>query len=188
MTDHSDRLWADEIIKDKEMPTKTKKSNVTLANFGVPITEGRGGILMPKLQNRFRVKFGNSYKDNIALTQQLIKCGLPSITFNTKYDEKYNSYTAESPTWEPISFSFRNDLPSTALKTIVEFLEKQLKDQSLEFAITIELLDGGGDKVVTTYQMEGCQILRFDSGSMDYASSKACEMVLVIKYKNAIIS
>ena len=53
-----------------------------ITNFGVPV-DNSATTLMPKLQYRFRVIFSNFGVDKAStvLTQQVVDCSRPTVTF-----------------------------------------------------------------------------------------------------------
>ena len=85
-------------------------TNMSVAADGTPANQG---LLMPKLQYRFRVIFSNFGVDKAStvLTQQVVDCSRPTVTFGEITLPIYNStlYLAGKPTWSPTAINLRDD-------------------------------------------------------------------------------
>ena len=105
----------------------------TLSRLTVPLDSNASasnqGLLMPKLQYRFRVSlenFGTS-SPTTELTKQVIDVTRPNVTFDQMTVDIYNSrvYLAGKHTWEPITINFREDVSNNVQKLVGEQLQKQ---------------------------------------------------------------
>ena len=132
----------------------------TLSKFTVPLasdqSSGSQGLLMPKLQYRFRVileNFGISTPRS-EITKQVVDVTRPNITFDQITLEAYNSrvYMAGKHTWDPITLNVRDDVNNEVAKLTGEQLQKQFDffEQSsaasgsdYKFTSRVEILDGG---------------------------------------------
>ena len=105
----------------------------TLSKFTVPLASNQSsntqGLLMPKLQYRFRVileGFGVSTPRS-ELTKQVVDVTRPNITFDQITLDVYNSrvYMAGKHTWDPITLNVRDDVNYEVTKLVGEQLQKQ---------------------------------------------------------------
>ena len=105
----------------------------TLSKITVPLASDASastqGLLMPKLQYRFRVtleNFGVS-TPTTELTKQVIDVTRPTVNFEELEIPVYNSraYLAGRPTWEPITLNLREDVNNSVQKLVGEQLQKQ---------------------------------------------------------------
>ena len=132
----------------------------TLSKITVPLASDTSasnqGLLMPKLQYRFRVTLENFGVTNATteLTKQVMDVTRPNITFEEITLDVYNSrsYLAGKHTWEPITLNVRDDVSNNVQKQVGEQLQKQFDffEQSsaasgidYKFLTRIEVLDGG---------------------------------------------
>ena len=87
----------------------------TTNKFGVPIPGAQDQsipVLMPKLKNRFRVRFfGAQFSGTpgnaLDLTGQVATAGRPQRAFNNTPLHAYNNiiYIAQKPEWQPIEIT-----------------------------------------------------------------------------------
>ena len=105
----------------------------TLSKITVPLDGGTGnqtqGLLMPKLQYRFRAvleNFGVSTPRS-ELTKQVMDITRPNLTFDTVTLDVYNSkvYMAGKHTWDPITITVRDDVNNAVTKLVGEQVQKQ---------------------------------------------------------------
>ena len=105
-------------------------SVATLSKFTVPLASDQSasnqGLLMPKLQYRFRLileNFGVS-TPRTELTKQVIDVTRPSLTFDETILEVYNSrvYLAGKHTWEPITINLRDDVNNSVSKLCLSLI------------------------------------------------------------------
>ena len=181
----------------------------TLSKLTVPLDSNASasnqGLLMPKLQYRFRVSlenFGVS-SPSTELTKQVIDVTRPSVSFDQMTVDIYNSrvYLAGKHTWEPITLNLREDVSNNVQKLVGEQLQKQFDffEQSsaasgadYKFVTRIEILDGGNGAnaatVLETFELYGCYLESTNYNALNYATSEVVTVALTIRYDNAIQS
>lgn len=179
----------------------------TLLNLTVPLANDTSsssqGLLMPKLQYRFRVTlegFGVSGETQ-ELTKQVIDATRPNIQFDQIEIPVYNSkiFLAGKHTWQAVTLTLRDDVNGNVTKLVGEQLQKQFDfyEQSsaasgLDYKFTqrIEILDGGNGvntpTVLETWELYGCYLTSVDYGSLAYANNDPATVTLNIQYDNAI--
>ena len=182
-------------------------SVATLSKFTVPLASDQSasnqGLLMPKLQYRFRLileNFGVS-TPRTELTKQVIDVTRPSLTFDETILDVYNSrvYLAGKHTWDPITINLRDDVNNSVTKLCGEQIQKQFDffEQSsassgtdYKFTARIEMLDGGnGANAVTvleTWELYGAYVQNINYNTMAYNTSEPATITLSIRYDNAI--
>ena len=105
----------------------------TLSKITVPLNSSQSasnqGLLMPKLQYRFRVSlenFGVS-TPTTELTKQVVDVTRPNLSFENTTIDVYNSkvFLAGKHTWEPITLTLREDVANNDQKLVGELLQKQ---------------------------------------------------------------
>jgi hypothetical protein len=181
----------------------------TLSKLTVPLDSNASasnqGLLMPKLQYRFRVSlenFGVS-SPSTELTKQVMDVTRPSVAFDQMTVDIYNSrvYLAGKHTWEPITLNLREDVSNNVQKMVGEQLQKQFDffEQSsaasgadYKFVTRIEILDGGNGAnaatVLETFELYGCYLESTNYNTLNYATSEVVTVALTIRYDNAIQS
>ena len=181
----------------------------TLSKITVPLASDQSannqGLLMPKLQYRFRVSlenFGVS-ADTTEITKQVVDVSRPNVTFEEITLDVYNSrsYLAGKHTWEPITLNVRDDVNGNVTKLVGEQLQKQFDffEQSsaasgidYKFTTRIEILDGGNGAnevgVLETWELYGCMLQSANYNTLNYATNDAVTISLNIRYDNAIQS
>ena len=181
----------------------------TLSKLTVPLDSNASasnqGLLMPKLQYRFRVSlenFGVS-SPSTELTKQVMDVTRPSVSFDQMTVDIYNSrvYLAGKHTWEPITLNLREDVSNNVQKLVGEQLQKQFDffEQSsaasgadYKFVTRIEILDGGNGAnaatVLETFELYGCYLESTNYNTLNYATSEVVTVALTIRYDNAIQS
>lgn len=172
----------------------------TLQNFGVPLGggAGRGGILMPKIKNRFRVLVTNFGipSGSIALTQQVMTVGRPNINFNPQTVHSYNStaYYAGKAEWEAVSLTVRDDVTNSVARLVSAQVQRQfnLFDQTVpiaasnfKFGMYIDMLDGGDDTILEEWEFEGCFLASVNWETLDYSSSDQQTIEMSVRFDNA---
>ena len=182
-------------------------SVATLSKFTVPLASDQSasnqGLLMPKLQYRFRLileNFGVS-TPRTELTKQVIDVTRPSLTFDETILDVYNSrvYLAGKHTWDPITINIRDDVNNSVTRLCGEQIQKQFDffEQSsassgtdYKFTGRIEMLDGGnGANAVTvleTWELYGAYVQNINYNTMAYATSDPATITLSVRYDNAI--
>ena len=181
----------------------------TLSKITVPLASDASsstqGLLMPKLQYRFRVtleNFGVS-TPTTELTKQVIDVTRPTVNFEELEIPVYNSraYLAGRPTWEPITLNLREDVNNSVQKLVGEQLQKQFDffEQSsaasgidYKYTTRIEILDGGNGantpNVLETFELYGCFIQNANYNTLAYSSNEPVTIQLAMRYDNAIQS
>ena len=179
----------------------------TLSKITVPLASDSSsstqGLLMPKLQYRFRVtleNFGVS-TPTTELTKQVIDVTRPTVNFEELEIPIYNSraYLAGRPTWEPITLNLREDVNNSVQKLVGEQLQKQFDffEQSsaasgidYKYTTRIEILDGGNGantpNVLETFELYGCFIQNANYNTLAYSSNEPVTIALAMRYDNAI--
>jgi hypothetical protein len=179
----------------------------TLSKITVPLASGDSastqGLLMPKLQYRFRVSlenFGVS-TPTTELTKQVIDVTRPTVAFEPMEIHAYNSkaYLAGKHTWSPITLNLREDVNNAVQKLVGEQLQKQFdfyeqssaaSGQDYKFTTRIEILDGGNGantpNVLETFELYGCFVTNANYNSLAYANNEPVQVTLEIQYDNAI--
>ena len=188
----------------------------TLSKITVPLASGDSasnqGLLMPKLQYRFRVSlenFGVS-TPTTELTKQVIDVTRPNVSFEQMTIDVYNSrvYLAGKHTWEPIVLNLREDVNNNVQKLVGEQLQKQFDFYEQSSAASgqdyksvngsllsddIEILDGGNGanvpNVLETFELYGCYVESANYNSLAYSNSTdPVSVTLNIRYDNALQS
>jgi hypothetical protein len=181
----------------------------TLSKLTVPLASDQSassqGLLMPKLQYRFRVSlenFGVS-TPTTELTKQVIDITRPTLDFADMDIHVYNSVVrlAGKHTWNDITINLRDDVTGQVQKLVGEQLQKQFDffEQSsaasgidYKFTTRIEILDGGNGanvpNVLETWEIYGCYIKNANYQTLAYANSEPVTIQLALRYDNAIQS
>ena len=179
----------------------------TLSKFTVPLANDQSsasqGLLMPKLQYRFRCileNFGVTTPRS-ELTKQVIDITRPNLTFDTVTLDVYNSkvFVAGKHTWDPITITLRDDVNNAVTKIVGEQIQKQFDffEQAsaasgidYKFTSRIEILDGGGGSstpnVLETFELYGAYIENVNYNTMAYATSDPATITMSIRYDNCI--
>jgi len=166
---------------------------------------GNQGLLMPKLQFRFRVNFLNfgASASSIELTKQVIDCARPQVQFAEIPLQIYNStmYLAGKPTWQTLPINVRDDASGTVARLVGQQLQKQMDfveqasaatGQDYKFQTNIEILDGGNGAnapiVLETWELYGCFLQTVNYNTLNYATNEAVTISMTLRYDNAIQS
>jgi hypothetical protein len=179
----------------------------TLSKFTVPLANDQSsasqGLLMPKLQYRFRVvleNFGVSTPRS-ELTKQVIDVTRPNLTFDDVTLDVYNSriYMAGKHTWEAITLNLRDDVNNSVSKLVGEQVQKQFDffEQAsaasgidYKFTTRIEMLDGGNGAtapgILETWELYGSYVNSVNYNTLAYATSDPVTITLSIRYDNAV--
>ena len=176
--------------------------NMTVGSDNTPSSQG---LLMPKLQYRFRALFinfgvGGSTQE---LTKQVMNIQRPSITFEEIPIDIYNSkiYISGKPSWQETQINLRDDAGGNVSKLVGQQIQKQFDfveqasaatGQDYKFQITYEVLDGGNGVLVPntleTWELYGCFIKNANYNNMDYKNNEPATIQLSIRYDNAVQS
>ena len=179
----------------------------TLSKITVPLASDTSsstqGLLMPKLQYRFRVtleNFGVS-TPTTELTKQVMDVTRPVVNFEEIEIPVYNSraYLAGKHAWDPITLNLREDVNNNVQKLVGEQLQKQFDffEQSgaasgidYKFLTRIEILDGGNGastpNVLDTFELYGCFVQNANYNTLAYSANEPVTIALSIRYDNAI--
>jgi len=179
----------------------------TLSKITVPLDGGTGnqtqGLLMPKLQYRFRVSLTNFGLGSATteLTKQVIDVTRPTVNFEEIELPVYNSrvYLAGKPAWEAITLNLREDVNNNVQKLVGEQIQKQFDffEQSsapsgidYKFTTKIEILDGGNGNtavnVLDTFELYGCFVQNANYNTLAYSTNDPVQISLSIRYDNAV--
>jgi len=165
---------------------------------------GNQGLLMPKLQFRFRVNFlnfGVGSTAGLSLTKQVIDCSRPQVQFDEITVPVYNStlYLAGKHKWQTLSVNIRDDASGSVSKAVGQQLQKQLDfveqasaatGQDYKFQTNIQILDGGNGTaapiVLETWELYGCYLGTANYNTLNYGTSEVVTIALTLRYDNAI--
>jgi len=176
--------------------------NMTVGADNTPSSQG---MLMPKLQYRFRALFvnfgvGGSTQE---LTKQVMDIQRPSLSFEEVALDVYNSkiYLAGKHTWAETQINLRDDAGGNVSKLVGQQLQKQFDfveqasaavGSDYKFQINYEVLDGGNGtmvpNVLETWELYGCFIKSANYNNMDYKSNEPATIQLSIRFDNAVQS
>jgi hypothetical protein len=166
---------------------------------------GNQGLLMPKLQYRFRVNFLNigTSASSVELTKQVVDINRPQISFDEITLPVYNStlYLAGRHSWTELTVNLRDDAQGSVSKLVGQQVQKQLDmveqasaatGQDYKFQTNIEILDGGNGtavpQVLETWECYGCYLKTANYGALNYGSNEVATIALTIRYDNAVQS
>ena len=176
--------------------------NMTVGSDSSPSSQG---LLMPKLQFRFRALFlnfgtGGSTQE---LTKQVMDIQRPQVQFEETVIDIYNSklYLAGKHSWQETQINLRDDAQGNVSKLVGQQLQKQFdfveqasaaSGQDYKFQINYEILDGGNGtlvpNVLETWELYGCFIKSANYNNMDYKSNDPATIQLSIRFDNAVQS
>ena len=176
--------------------------NMTVAGVN---SGGNQGLLMPKLQYRFRVNFLNFGTNNATneLTKQVIDVTRPSVSFGEINIPVYNStmYLAGRHEWQPLTINVRDDASGSVSALVGQQLQKQMDfveqasaatGQDYKFQTNIEILDGGNGTatpiVLETWEVYGCFLQGANYNNLAYSSNEVVTIQLAIRFDNAVQS
>ena len=166
---------------------------------------GNAGLLMPKLQYRFRVNFLNFGvdADTVVLTRQVIDISRPNLSFAEIVLPVYNSTVklAGKHTWADVTVNLRDDAAGGVSKLVGQQLQKQLDfveqasaaaGQDYKFQTNIEILDGGNGAaapiVLETWELYGCFVQTANYNTLNYGTNEAVTISMTLRFDNAIQS
>jgi hypothetical protein len=176
--------------------------NMTVGADNAPSSQG---MLMPKLQYRFRALFlnfgvGGSTSE---LTKQVIDIARPQVTFAEIPIDIYNSkmYLAGKHEWATTTINLRDDAAGNVSKLVGQQLQKQLDfveqasaatGQDYKFQLNYEVLDGGNGTLVPnileTWELYGCFLQSVNYNTMNYGTSEVVTVSLTVRFDNAVQS
>ena len=165
---------------------------------------GNQGLLMPKLQFRFRVNFLSfGIGNTLELTKQVIDCARPQVQFDEVTIPIYNStmYLAGKAKWQTLSVNVRDDAQGNVSKLVGQQLQKQMDfveqasaatGQDYKFQMNIEILDGGNGTVapvvLETWELYGCFLQAANYQTLNYGTNDPVTIALTVRFDNAIQS
>jgi hypothetical protein len=176
-------------------------NKITVPNAGANSNEG---LLMPKLQYRFRVRlinFGTGTPPNYELTKQVMDVTRPNLTFENMPIEIYNSKVnlAGKHTWNPVTLNLRDDVSNNVQAAVSAQIQKQfdfaeqsapVAGQDYKFRMDIDILDGGNgaveERTLDTWALYGCYVTEVNYNTLAYANNEPVQITLNIQYDNAI--
>ena len=164
---------------------------------------GNAGLLMPKLQFRFRVNFLNFGTDTLTtpLTRQVVDVTRPNVSFAEIPLQIYNSTVklAGKHTWADVTINLRDDATGQVARLVGQQLQKQMdfieqasaaSGQDYKFQTTVEVLDGGNGTstpvVLESWELYGCFLKTANYNSLAYGGNEAATIQLAIAYDNAV--
>jgi len=176
--------------------------NMTVASDNA---SGNQGLLMPKLQFRFRVNFLNfgTGGSTVNLTKQVIDCSRPQIQFQEITLPIYNStmYLAGKAQWQTMTINIRDDASGSVSALIGQQIQKQMDfveqasaatGQDYKFETNIEVLDGGNGTsapiVLETWELYGCFVQTANYNTLNYGTNEVVTISLTLRFDNAIQS
>jgi len=180
-------------------------ATASLTKMSVPAADNSTpsqGLLMPKLQYRFRVTFTN-FGINAAtgpITQQVMEFARPSLTFENIDLPIYNSTVkiAGKHAWQDITCKIRDDASGTASALVGGQLQKQLdfNEQSsssaginYKFTAQFDVLDGGNGTnaptILETWYLYGAYLQAVNYDAANYGSNEVMTITMTIRYDNA---
>lgn len=181
-------------------------ASFSLSNLSVkPEGSENQGLLMPKLQYRFRVSFLNFGlgDNNLQLTRQVTDVSRPNVSFQMITLPIYNSSIkmAGKHTWQPLSVNLRDDAGGEVSRLVGEQLQKQMDfveqasasaGANYKFSMNIDILDGGNGTydvgLLERWELYGCYIASCNWNTLNYANSENVTIALSIEFDNAVQS
>lgn len=179
-------------------------TSASLLKMSVPAADNSTasqGLLMPKLQYRFRVTFQNfGISSPGPITQQVMEFARPNVTFDNIDLPIYNSTVkiAGKYSWQDITFKIRDDAQGTASRLVGEQLQKQLDfaEQSsaaaginYKFQATFEVLDGGNGTnapiTLETWYLYGAYLQGVNYDAANYGSNEVMTITMTVRFDNA---
>ena len=179
----------------------------SLTRFTVPVASDQSataqGLLMPKLQYRFRVMFENFgiSTPRTELTKQVVDFSRPEVTFDDIDIEVYNSRLrlAGKHSWGNATVNIRDDALGNVSRLVGEQLQRQFDffEQSsagagidYKFVTRCEMLDGGNGtetpQVLETWELYGCYLQNVNYNQVQYSTSEPVQITMTIRFDNAL--
>jgi hypothetical protein len=179
----------------------------SLTRFTVPVASDQSasaqGLLMPKLQYRFRVLFENFgvSKPTTELTKQVMDITRPAVDFDDITLDVYNSKVrlAGRHTWQDITVQIRDDAAGNVSRLVGEQLQRQFDffEQSsaasgidYKFTTKYEVLDGGNGvsepNILETWEIYGCFIQNVNYNTLAYNTSDPATITMTLRFDNAL--
>jgi hypothetical protein len=180
-------------------------ATASLTKMSIPAADNSTpsqGLLMPKLQYRFRVTFTNFGINSATgpITQQVMEFARPNLTFENIDLPIYNSTVkiAGKHAWQDITCKIRDDASGKASALVGGQLQKQLdfNEQSssaaginYKFTAQFDVLDGGNGAnaptVLETWYLYGAYLQAVNYDAANYGSNEVMTITMTIRYDNA---
>ena len=178
-----------------------------LSNFTVPLASDQSassqGMLMPKLQYRFRVNFENFgvSGSTTEMTKQVQDFSRPTVDFTNTEIDIYNSKInyAGKPKWGQVTVNLRDDVTGQVSRLVGEQMQRQFdffeqssaaSSNDYKFTLRIEMLDGGNGanaaNVLETWECYGCYVVTANYNSLGYGEQGVAEIDLSIQPDNCL--
>ena len=182
-------------------------ATASLTKLTVPLANDQSnptqGLLMPKLQYRFRVTFLGLgvTQPTTELTKQVMDFNRPQVTFENIDLPIYNSTIrlAGKHSWQDVTCKLRDDAGGNVSRLVGEQLQKQLDfmEQSsaasgidYKFTTVFEVLDGGNGAnapvALETWTIYGCYLRDVNYDAASYGSNEVMTVTMSIRYDNAL--
>ena len=179
----------------------------SLNRFTVPVATDQSasaqGLLMPKLQYRFRVLFENFgvSKPTTELTKQVIDISRPQVDFDDITLDVYNSKVrlAGRHTWQDVTVNIRDDAAGNVSRLVGEQLQRQFdffeqasaaSGMDYKFKTKFEMLDGGNGanepNVLETWELYGCFVQNVNYNQLAYNTSEPVTISMTLRFDNAL--
>lgn len=172
----------------------------TVSKFGIPVTGSTGsGILMPKLQYRFRVTMLGGFAgepEARALTQNVQSVTRPQVQFPEQAIDSYNSkiYIHGKHEWQPINLTIRDDITNSVSKLVGAQIQRQVNHfqqttpaagNDYKFDMQIEVMDGINAGASEVWFLEGCFLNNVEYGEGNYSTNDPVMITMSVRYDNA---
>lgn len=178
-------------------------SKMTVPAPGADGSANAQGLLMPKLQYRFRILFDNFgvSQPTTELTKQVMDFTRPQVDFGEIALELYNSrvYLAGKPTWSAVSVNVRDDVSGEVARLVGEQVQKQFDfseqasaaaGNNYKFQLRCQILDGGNGvfapTVLEEWELYGCYIQNVNYNALNYGANEAVTIAMNIRFDNAV--
>ena len=178
-------------------------SKMTVPAPGADGSLNAQGLLMPKLQYRFRILFDNFgvSQPTTELTKQVIDFTRPNVSFPEIPVELYNSrvYLAGKPSWEAVSVNVRDDVSGEVARLVGEQVQKQFDfseqasaaaGNNYKFQLRCQILDGGNGvfapTVLEEWELYGCYLASVNYNALNYGTNEAVTISMSIRFDNAV--
>jgi hypothetical protein len=180
----------------------------SLSRFTVPLAGSQNastqGLLMPKLQYRFRVtldQFGIPGAPTTEMTKQVMTVSRPELTFDDITLDVYNSRVKMlgKHKWGDPKLKVRDDASGVVSRKVGEQIQKQFDffEQSgaasgidYKFRMRVEILDGGNGAYepvsLESFEYLGCYIKQVTYLGGDYKNNEPLDIDMTISIDNAI--
>ena len=171
----------------------------TRDKFGVPLAGNQGnGILMPKLQYRFRVTmlagFGGEPQSR-TLTQNVQSVTRPTVTFPEVIVDSYNSksYIHGKHEWSTIDLVVRDDITNATSRLVGAQLQRQVNffqqttpaaGNDYKFDMQVETMDGTNAGPTEVFYLEGAFLQNVTYGQQDYSVNDPVQITMTVRFDN----